>query len=273
MPDLIEFTCNACGTQSARRRNELGREDPTCDNDDCRSTVRFRSVLHEVLLELAGRPATLGEVEPTTKRGMGLSDWYVMARELPKLCDYTNTFYDQEPYLDITQPPPELVGSLDFLVSSDVFEHVRPPVQDAFDSAFRLLRPGGKLVLTVPAFGRGRTLEHYPHLHRFELVDLDERVLVNRRRNGRVEVFDDLVFHGGDGATLEMRVFSMTAVKRHLTRAGFVDVQIQPDVPQYGIVWLRPPSSAKFRGLTRLRRNPPLWKSGQTVTARRPSAS
>jgi SAM-dependent methyltransferase len=264
----VEFTCNACGTACRVDRLDLGREDPSCPG--CRSTVRFRSVLHEVICALGGRGAVLADVEPTNKRGMGLSDWHVMAGGLPRVCDYTNTFFDQEPRLDITAPPDDLLGSLDFLVSSDVFEHVRPPVQDAFDNALRVLRPGGLLILTVPALARGRTIEHFPNLHRFEIVEADEPVLVNHRRDGGIERFGDLVFHGGGGATLEMRVFSIPAVRRHLESAGFVDISLQPDVPEFGVFWQPPPSSVRFRTLALLRRALPLWTWGPTITARRP---
>ena len=51
-----------------------------------------------------------------------------------------------------------------------------------------------------------RLREHFPELHEFRIVPLGEaNVLINRRRDGALEIRDDLVFHGGSGATLEMR--------------------------------------------------------------------
>ncbi len=42
---------------------------------------------------------------------------------------------------------PKLEGQLDFVISSDVFEHVPPPVDIAFENTRRMLRPGGLFVL------------------------------------------------------------------------------------------------------------------------------
>jgi len=50
---------------------------------------------------------------------------------LAKKFNHLNTFYDREPRLDITSPPPDVRGMLDFIVSSDVLEHVAPPVSGA----------------------------------------------------------------------------------------------------------------------------------------------
>ena len=40
--------------------------------------------------------------------------------------DYTNTWYDMEPSLDITNVSPIHHGKYDFIISSEVFEHVAP---------------------------------------------------------------------------------------------------------------------------------------------------
>ena len=61
-------------------------------------------------------------------------------------------------------------------------------------------------------------------------------VLVNRRSDGTYEVFDNLVFHGGKGATLELRVFSESDLRQHLATAGFTDVHIGiQGSPQFGV--------------------------------------
>ena len=89
--------------------------------------------------------------------GIGLTDCGYAPRLSSKLA-YRNTFYDREPRLDITDPPTDLEGTLDFLISSDVFEHVPPPVERAFEGVFRLLKPGGVFVLTVPYLLQGETM-------------------------------------------------------------------------------------------------------------------
>lgn len=71
------------------------------------------------------------------------------------------------------------------------------------------------------------TVEHFPSLHTYTIVQLGGvPVLVNRRRDGALEVFEDLGFHGGDGETLEMRVFSFPDILRRLAEAGFVDIEV-----------------------------------------------
>jgi SAM-dependent methyltransferase len=169
---------------------------------------------------------------------VGLSDWPVLADALARVYPYRNTFFDEEPQLDISNLPAEFIRGADFLISSDVFEHVAPPVQRAFDGAFSMLRPGGLLILTVPYIPAGRTVEHYPRLDDFAVVQLRTgHVLVNRTRDGILEVFDDLVFHGGPGSTLEMRIFGLQDILVALDAAGFIDVVIAPDDPEHGVIW------------------------------------
>ena len=60
----------------------------------------------------------------------------------------------------------EQYGTYDFILSSDVFEHVAPPVERAFEEAFRLLKPNGFLCITVPSVADD-TVEYYPDLHEY----------------------------------------------------------------------------------------------------------
>ena len=51
------------------------------------------------------------------------------------------------------------------------------------------------------------------------------------------QFFDNLVFHGGKGSTLEMREFTETSLKALLAGAGFTDIRIYAeDYPPFGIV-------------------------------------
>jgi SAM-dependent methyltransferase len=165
-------------------------------------------------------------------KGVGLTDNSQYAEVLAEKFDYRNTFYDKEPFLDITDPPEELLGTLDFLISSEVFEHVPPPVERAFEGGYRLLRPGGVLVLTVPYTVTGETVEHFPTLHDFKV----ERVngsprFVNRTEAGEEEIFEDVSFHGGWGLTVEMRIFSLPDVLDRLREAGFSEIVNWRDEP------------------------------------------
>jgi len=170
-------------------------------------------------------------------RGIGMSDSPELAERLAEKLDYTNTFYHQAPRFDVTHPDPNEFGRYDFILTSEVMEHVPPPVEQAFANLFRLLKPDGLLVMTTPYTLGGKTKEHFPELHQFTLAQLgEETVLVNRRRDGSVEVFDDLVFHGGPGSTVEMRVFTEESLRELLLGAGFSSVRVAfEDVLEFGV--------------------------------------
>jgi SAM-dependent methyltransferase len=234
------FRCNLCGGIGFAEWAQLGREESSCAR--CSSTGRERAIIRALSLELFGEALALPDFPPRRDiRGFGMTDSGRYADRLAEKFDYRNTFYHQEPHLDITMPSvaAELAESHDFIISSEVFEHIVPPVQIAFDNVYKILRPGGTFVLTVPYGLIPKTIEHFPTLHEFTLEETDGAyVLRNVRRDGTVEEFRDLVFHIGDGATVEMRVFGEADLVRHLQRAGFVDVKVHrtPDFA-HGIWW------------------------------------
>jgi SAM-dependent methyltransferase len=175
--------------------------------------------------------------------GLGTSDWEGYAMRLGRVLGYDNTYYDEHTRLDIMAPVPKaLAGTCDFVISSDVLEHVAPPYEQALIHLRELLKPGGLLILTVPMKSEGPTDEHFPELYEYEVVSLgDTRVLVNRTRSGELQIFENLVFHGGPGVTLEMRMLSFADLLSSLERAGFVDVRpFDQQIPQHGIIWLEP---------------------------------
>jgi len=191
-------------------------------------------------LELLGRSLCLSEF-PTRPDiiGLGMSDWDGYASVLAQKFSYQNTYYHQEPRLDIRDIDPKLEGTMDFVISSDVFEHVPPPVSMAFENARRLLKPNGILVFSTPYSKETETVEHFPELNDYQLQKSNgEYVLKNVTKNGLKQVFKNLVFHGGKGATLEMRVFSESSLMREFQRAGFRNVTIHktPNF-EHGIYW------------------------------------
>ncbi len=237
---VLYWRCNICGRNHWTPRAELTREAQTCA---CGSTVRLRSIIHLLSQELFGQSLTLSDfpVRPDLK-GIGLSDG-IYPDLLSKKLGYTNTFYDREPRLDITLPPdPALAGTLDFLISTEVFEHVAPPVSRAFEGAIALMKPGGLLILTVPFNPDGVTIEHFPDLYKYELAKRGEtNILKNTTRTGEEQIFENLVFHGGPGSTLEMRIFSLQGLLDELEQAGFVSIRVASEsTPEFGIFWDAP---------------------------------
>jgi SAM-dependent methyltransferase len=237
----VAFRCNLCGSPAHATLAGLSRETPSCPR--CGSTVRFRAIGRLVVRELLGLDAPLPHLAPRRDLvGLGLSDDASYAEPLARVFAYRNTFFHAEPRLDISAIDPSLRGRHDFVIASDVLEHVAPPVSRAFENALALLRPGGVFVMTVPFGLAADTVEHYPDLHDWSLESTEGAWrVVNRTADGRVQRFDAPVFHGGPGTTLEMRLFSRDALLREFDRAGFMPVRIadEPYLP-FGIHWPEP---------------------------------
>jgi SAM-dependent methyltransferase len=234
---IVPFRCNICGTANRVSHRQFAREVQSCTG--CGSSVRMRAVVRCLSLLLFGRSVPLTEMPADRSiQGIGLSDWEGYSDGLARLFSYRNTFFHTEPRVDITDPPRELLGALDFLISTDVFEHVPPPVDRAFAGAFALLKPGGVLVLSVPFHKAAATVEHFPALNDFQLLRFGEDYyLMNQRRDGTYEMFDKLVFHGGPGETLEMRFFSEADLMAYLARAGFEKIVVhREDDPLSGVI-------------------------------------
>jgi SAM-dependent methyltransferase len=231
----VAFTCNVCGARN--RVTAFATEPASCA---CGSNVRVRALLHLLSMELFGRSLTAADF-PKLKsiRGMGMTDKPGYAAILAGKFDYTNTYYDSAPRFDFTAAHPELYGTCDFILSADVLEHVAPPVERPLDEICRLLKPDGFLVATVPCTPDAAMREHFPELNEYRVVRLGASdVLVIRRRDGALEALEDLVFHEGPGAVLEMRQFGRTGLRARLLAAGFREVDyLLDDVPEAGILF------------------------------------
>jgi hypothetical protein len=94
------------------------------------------------------------------------------------------------------------------------------------------------LFLTTPFSLLDATIEHFPQLNQFTIASVGgEAVLINRRQDGSMELHRDLVFHGGPGSTVEMRVFSEKALRKLIGAAGFSGIRVAADHwPQFGAV-------------------------------------
>jgi SAM-dependent methyltransferase len=251
---VAEFVCNICGGKNSYSGQPFDREKPSCGS--CGSTLRTRALIGVLSMELFGIQLSLADF-PRVKswRGLGTSDSREYARRLAEVFDYRNTFYDREPRFDLgkldPQDPSQAPNQYDFLLSSEVIEHVPPPVHEAFRNAYDLLRPNGVLVFTVP-YRLTNTTEHFPDLHEYGLAEVGNRmVLVNRTRAGEIQVREDLSFHrSGSEKVLEMRVFSEEMLRNALAEAGFSSVKVHAgNYPPFGIVpaesWSLPISARK----------------------------
>lgn len=120
---------------------------------------------------------------------MGVSDAPLYSERLREKLDYQNTFYDREPRFDLLNPPAGEVGKYDFILASEIFERVLPPVALAFSSVLSLLKPNGVLVFSVPYSLDALTVEHFPSAGQFGLAQVGGRtVLGNRSPEGKLEV-------------------------------------------------------------------------------------
>jgi SAM-dependent methyltransferase len=231
------FACNLCGTPGVAETRGWPRDTATCPG--CGSAARFRALADLIGRELFGSAAPLCTLPARPDlAGVGMSDPLPLAALLGRKMAYRNTFYHCEPRLDVCAPAGH-AGRYDLVVCSEVLEHVPPPIEPAFAGLHELLRPGGLLVFSVPYRPGGETVEHFPGLHDYEISLRDgEHVLRNTTPDGRVEEHRDLVFHGGPGETLELRVFALPDLLARLDAAGFVDIRVRRD-PNFahGVWW------------------------------------
>ena len=238
-PEVIDYRCNICGSKNRLESRQFHRELALCSK--CGSNARFRGIIHalaEAVGGTDGKPLSDWSRRPKLS-GVGMSDWPGYAGLLREKFSYENTFYDRSPRLDIQNLTPEQRGRYDFVITTDVFEHILQPLQQGFNNLFDLLKPGGNLIFSVPYNRTSQTAEHFPGLHEFELLSFrGARILVNRDQDGKLQAYDNLVFHGGEGATLEMRLFCEDDVLQRLKFAGFSDIVVheQPRL-EIGYYW------------------------------------
>lgn len=151
---------------------------------------------------------------------------------------YKNFEFHIEPFLDITKVGGTLESSTDIVTCSEVLEHVQPPIDKAFIGLYKLLKPGGWLILSTPHRGANAIHEeHFPVMTNSELINEPIQMLTGVDLYGNHREFTELVFHGGAGATLEYRVFSESSLRSNLENSGFKKIQTQKDVRLIGCIW------------------------------------
>ncbi len=236
----VSFRCNICSTANTVRLSQINRETVSCAG--CSSTVRCRAIVDLLINALFGNDLRLDEV-PVRKdiKGLGLS-YGAYADPLADKFDYTNAVDRGALRVDIANPPAHLAGKHDFLISSDGFELVIPPISRAFSNARRLLKPNGVFVFTAPFGMQAKTEEYFPELFDYRIEEKKGRwTLRNRTADGRFQIYSNLIFHGPPGELLEMRLFSRAGLEREFAQAGFQEVHVASEgcLP-HGIIWPEP---------------------------------
>lgn len=236
MHERIRFTCNICGSTSENETNRFHRELPDCHY--CGSTPRFRGLALALCESLFGRPVLLIDaINAKNLHGLGMSDWPVLVALLDEKFSHTNTFFHTEPRYDVMKDEPSIYRNLDYVICSEVFEHVLAPLERGFKNLRRMLRPGGSLIFSTPYTSAPETLEHFPGMRKFTLQEVEGVWELRAKIGWRTRVYRGLIFHGGPGTVLEMRVWSKEHLFSLLNNAGFTDVRAAPFNPSVGYCW------------------------------------
>jgi len=234
------YTCNITGNKFDLQETDKTREGALAYGYNS----RFRAICYVLSKQLFNKVNILTHMDTHKEiKGIGMSDsgW---ASVCEQKFNYTNTYYHCEPFLDIyNDTHVNNYTELDFIISSDVFEHIDPypGVQIAFNNLFKMLKSGGSLIFSVP-FTYEHHIEHFPSLYKYTITKNNNNmyILENTRINGKQETFRNLCFHGGPGNVLEMRIYSKNSIIKYLSTAGFTDIvfhEVDADMNQYGIFW------------------------------------
>lgn len=215
--------CNICGSGSGFTQQELGREGWLCKN--CSASNRHRAVMYGLGLCLGSLDSPVAAWKPHKElkilESSGRGSYPMMLKDK---FDYYNTEYDpnseliRKPFSHIADFQQLAYGDsqLDFIIASDVFEHVRED-ERAFREMYRTLKPSGIFVLTVP------------YVHEWE------QTLIRVKVEGDKDIhLLPPEYHGGGGQTLSYRTYGRDLMDR-LRVIGFSVAYVNLDVPECGI--------------------------------------
>lgn len=250
----MEYTCNLSGNKFTVKDIDKHREGANVFG----LNSRMRAIIYVLIKTVLKSDGILSIISSNKNiRGVGMSDSNNLASELSKKFNYVNTYYHKPPLLDIYNDKHiSTYNNLDFIISSDVFEHISPypNLQIAFNNLFKILKKGGHIIFSVP-FIYDNYYEHFPSLYKYS-IEVDKTInkyyIKNINIDGHEELFwtcrtpsggiGDLCFHGGPGSTLEMRIFSHDILIKYLKDAGFKEITFYDpneitDMQKYGIFW------------------------------------
>jgi SAM-dependent methyltransferase len=214
--------CNVCGWTDRFLRLDRGREGTVCSN--CGSTSRNRAVAFVLARVLEENQPTFRWKYRRTMRMLESSARGALAMYFRRKFDYYGTEFDPEKIASGKRPRDYAdfqklhydADTFDFVVASDVFEHIRHDA-DAMRELQRVLKPGGYLILTVP--------------YDDERADTIQRV----DTSGPTDVH--LLpprYHGGGGHTLAYREYGRDLIDL-VRSAGFSVERVGVDRPDLGI--------------------------------------
>ncbi|WP_416423033.1 methyltransferase domain-containing protein [Pseudomonas sp. App30] len=231
------FSCCICGLEQ-NWGESVHREMNICSG--CGSNSRFRGLMLGVMRHVI-HDATVPLLQQPPRddiKAIGVSDSQSYAQLLEAKLSYTNTYYHTEPFLDLCNEQSICTYSeLDLIVCSDVIEHTSERPHVTLRHMFRMLKPGGTLILSVPTYTFAKTLEWYPDAQSLEVRNLDGNYSVHwTDAMGQSHVNTSPCFHGGPGSTLEMRLISHTELLQLAAYEGFAAQTLEFD-EQAGYAW------------------------------------
>ncbi|MBM4316279.1 MAG: class I SAM-dependent methyltransferase [Deltaproteobacteria bacterium] len=237
------YRCNITGQYFTLENQDKGRE--KCNRFGF--TSRDRAIVYCLLNKLGYFKQILNKIKNPQITGIGMTDSPALSKALYGSFSYTNTFFHQEPLLDIYNLKHiNQFKNLDFIICSEVFEHISPyPGLDiAFSNLYNMLKQNnGILIFSVP-YNLQKHYEHFPALYNYQIINQNNNyILYNTTIEEKKEQFTDLIFHGGPGETLEMRQFSKQSLEKYLSEAGFNHItfhDIDQDMQEFGIFWELP---------------------------------
>lgn len=215
--------CNICGSEGEFVRPEFEREGHLCMN--CSASSRLRAVMYVLgrCLDAGDLPVAGWTADKRIRilESSGRSSYPMMLNEK---FEYYNTEFNpnsdliKEPYTRFAdfQKLAYPDGEFDFVIATDVFEHVRDD-EEAFREVFRVLKRDGIFIMTVP----------YNHEW--------PKTLVRVRTEGDVDIFVlPPEYHGGGGQTLAYRSYGRDLLDR-LHGYGFSVGYLDLEVPKHAI--------------------------------------
>lgn len=211
------YVCNICNSLNLSNINlKKSKYAPStyerilCTN--CGSTMRYRSLIHVFNLYYPNRDKG--------KQGIGLTDPPCVSNYLKKDFNYKNTFFNDRidgEYIDVLRFTDFCsLESLDFIIASDVFEHVSN-LELALSECYKVLKPSGKIFVTVPIIYKNK---HY------------KLAMLENSKNKIPKSIVGVYFHGNAFAYREV---GYEEFLRQLINTGFFVVKYNIDCPQSGI--------------------------------------